>query len=85
MDVCQRGKMVQMEVFNTTQNPVEKDKLNLIFDRFYRMDSSRSTQTGGYGIGLSLAKAIVGAHNGKISVTTMDGHSLQILVQFPLL
>lgn len=85
MDVYQRGKTVQMEVFNTTQNPVEKDKLNLIFDRFYRMDSSRSTQTGGYGIGLSLAKAIVGAHNGKISVTTMDGHSLQILVQFPLL
>lgn len=85
MDVCQRGKTVQMEVFNTTVNPVEKDKLNLIFDRFYRLDSSRSTQTGGYGIGLSLAKAIVNAHNGKISVSTMDGHSLQFLVQFALL
>ena len=81
LDVCQRGRTVQMEVFNTTTDPVEKDKLHLIFDRFYRLDSSRSTQTGGYGIGLSLAKAIVNAHNGKISVTTMDGHSLQILVQ----
>ena len=85
LDVCQRGKSVQMEVFNTTTDPVEKDKLSLIFDRFYRLDSSRSTQTGGYGIGLSLAKAIVNAHNGRISVATMDGHSLQILVQFPLL
>ena len=85
VDVYQRGKTIQMEVFNTTTVPVEQDTLKLIFDRFYRMDSSRSTQTGGYGIGLSLAKAIVNAHNGKISVATMDGHSLQILVQVSLL
>ena len=85
IDAFQRGKTIQLEVFNTTADPVEKDKLNLIFDRFYRLDSSRSTQTGGYGIGLSLAKAIVNAHNGKISVTSMDGHSLHILVQFALL
>lgn len=85
LDVCQRGKTVQMEVFNTTAAPVEKEKLNLIFDRFYRMDSSRSTQTGGYGIGLSLAKAIVTAHGGRISAASMDGYSLQILVQLALL
>jgi signal transduction histidine kinase len=48
------------------------------------MDSSRSSQTGGYGIGLSVAKAIVSAHNGRISAATQDGHSLQINVQFPL-
>lgn len=85
IDACQRGRSIQMEVFNATATPIEKDKLNLIFDRFYRLDSSRSTQTGGYGIGLSLAKAIVNAHNGKINVTTKDGHSLRIQVQFPLL
>ena len=85
IDARQRGKTLQLEVFNTTSAPVEREKLNLIFDRFYRMDSSRSTQTGGYGIGLSLARAIVNAHGGKISAVTMDGHSLQILVQFPLL
>ena len=55
-----------------------------IFERFYRMDASRNSQTGGYGIGLSVAKAIVAAHNGRISATTEDGHSLQISVQFPV-
>ena len=48
------------------------------------MDSSRSSQSGGYGIGLSVAKAIVSAHNGKIAATTPDGHSLEIHIQFPI-
>ena len=85
VDVCHRGKNILLRVFNNTAAPVEKENLHLIFDRFYRLDSSRSTQTGGYGIGLSLAKAIVMAHNGKISATTLDCHSLEILIQFALL
>ena len=40
--------------------------LSHLFERFYRTDPSRSARTGGYGIGLSVAKAIVQAHNGKI-------------------
>lgn len=79
-----QGRYIQLSVWNTTIVPVEKQNLSHIFERFYRLDSSRSTQTGGYGIGLSVAKAIASAHNGKISAATQDGHSLRILVQLPL-
>ena len=41
--------------------------LNRLFDRFYRADSSRTRETGGYGIGLSIARAVVEAHKGKIT------------------
>ena len=79
-----QGRYIHLSVWNITVVPVEKQNLSHIFERFYRLDSSRSTQTGGYGIGLSVAKAIVSAHNGKISAATQDGHSLQIYVQLPL-
>ena len=79
-----QGRYIHLSVWNNTIAAVDKQDLSHIFERFYRLDSSRSTQTGGYGIGLSVAKAIVTAHNGKISAATQDGHSLQIYVQLPL-
>lgn len=79
-----QNRTVSLTLFNTTTDPIQRQDLNHIFERFYRIDASRSTRTGGYGIGLSVAKAIVAAHNGKISAATQDGQSLQIAVQFPL-
>ncbi|HHX62888.1 MAG TPA: hypothetical protein GX707_19580 [Epulopiscium sp.] len=52
----------------------------MLFERFYRPDVSRSNQTGGYGIGLSIAQAIVSKHKGKISAQSSDGSSIIIKV-----
>lgn len=68
-------KGIKLEVFNTAEEIYTED-LDHLFDRFYRQDSSRSRETGGYGIGLSIAKSIVEAHHGKISVKSEDGKSI---------
>ena len=52
-----------------------------LFDRFYRPDESRNTSTGGNGIGLAIAKAVVEAHGGKISAKCPDGKSMTITVE----
>ena len=57
-----------ISVFNTGVG-VPNNERDRIFERFYRIDESRTRETGGYGIGLSLAEAIAHAHKGKITVS----------------
>lgn len=54
--------------FTNHGNPIPQAKLETIFEKFYRLDSARSTNTGGAGLGLAIAKEIVMAHDGTISV-----------------
>lgn len=49
---------------------LEAEQLELVFDRFYRSDRSRSRDTGGTGLGLSIVKAIVEAHDGRVVATS---------------
>lgn len=51
---------------------IPKQKLDMIFEKFYRLDEARSTNTGGAGLGLAIAKEIVVAHGGTISVTSAN-------------
>lgn len=61
-----------MTVFNTCEIDEEADYKHL-FDRFYRPDTSRTSETGGHGIGLSIAKRIVTLHNGTIEAVPGNG------------
>lgn len=74
--------MIRLSVFNTARS-VPRESLPRLFDRFYRTDQSRNSRTGGYGLGLSIASAVVSAHKGKIWATTQDEKSLLIVAAFP--
>jgi len=54
--------------FTNQGNPIPPAKLETIFEKFYRLDAARSTNTGGAGLGLAIAQEIVNAHGGMISV-----------------
>ncbi|MEE0989447.1 His Kinase A (phospho-acceptor) domain-containing protein [Kandleria vitulina] len=75
-------KFIVLTVYNTVDH-ISKEELPKLFDRFYRSDQSRNSETGGYGIGLSVAKSVVEAHKGKINATTSDEKSLVMIVILP--
>lgn len=83
LSLFHQGKYAVLQVTNTTAGIDPKD-LPRFFDRFYRTDRSRNSQTGGHGIGLSIAKAIVDAHKGKITACAPDGVSLTVSAYLPL-
>lgn len=69
------GKLKELTIKNSV-TAIEKGRHDALFERFYRKDSSRSSETGGQGIGLSVVKAIVTAHKGKISARSDDEKSI---------
>ena len=68
--------------FTNQGDPIPSQKLETIFEKFYRLDSSRSTNTGGAGLGLAIAEEIVTAHNGTISVKS-DPENTTFTVKLP--
>ncbi len=64
-------------------NGIPEEDLPFIFERFYRADKSRNRQTGGAGIGLTIAKAIVDAHKGKIDVISKVDEGTEFIVTLP--
>ena len=67
----------------TNKGIIPEDKLNKIFEKFYRVDYARNTKTGGSGLGLAIAKEIVELHNGRIEAKSTNGYT-SILVTLPL-
>lgn len=73
------GKSAKLSVYNTC-NEVPAGSMDKLFDRFYRADLSRARETGGYGIGLSIAKAIVETHKGKITAKAENANAMSFTV-----
>ena len=62
---------------------IASEHLPKIFDRFYRVDSARSQQSGGTGLGLAIVKSIVDLHRGKIDITSELDAGTNISIIFP--
>ena len=63
---------------------ISPDEQQKIFERFYRVDKSRSKETGGTGLGLAIVKHAVEHHNGSIEVESELGKGSVFSVRFPL-
>jgi two-component system sensor histidine kinase BaeS len=88
------GGLVEMKVATTNGGParvtvedhgpgIPADELPHIFDRFYRGDPSRNRATGGFGLGLAIAKALVEAYGGKITAESTPGEGTRMTVELP--
>lgn len=73
-----------LSITNTGQG-ISEEHLTRIFDRFYRIDKSRERKSGGYGLGLSIAKAILEQHGGRIYVKSIINQSTTFAIELPSL
>ncbi len=90
----QRGGRIDIQLTNDRKNGplctisdngkgIPEDSIPYIFDRFYRVDKSRSGKTGGSGLGLTIVKKILDLHNGSISVESKVKEGAKFFINFP--
>lgn len=80
----QEGRRAVLTVENGLSAPMDAETLRHLFDRFYRADASRSKESGGYGIGLSVAQAIAQKHGGDIRAKQTKDNRLRFVAAMPL-
>lgn len=81
---CARSNDVVEIVFSDSSPGVPDEALSRLFDRLFRVDESRSRQTGGSGLGLAICQGIVRAHNGSINASHSPLGGLSIRICLPL-
>ena len=72
-------------VVRNTGSTIPDTQKKLIFERFYREEQSRNQETGGYGLGLAIAKQIVKNHHGKLFVSDWTNQGVQFTLQLPII
>jgi two-component system sensor histidine kinase VanS len=82
INVSKSHDQVIIEVINIGKQ-IPKEKLNRIFEKFYRLDTSRTSKTGGSGLGLAISKEIIELHNGIIYATS-DKEKTSFIVKLPI-
>lgn len=63
---------------------IPEDELEHIFERFYRVDKSRSREVGGTGLGLAITQSAIRMHRGSIKVSSLEGEGTDFTVKIPL-
>jgi two-component system, OmpR family, sensor histidine kinase CpxA len=74
--------VVELEV-NDCGPGIPEDEIKEIFRPFYRIDRARSTETGGFGVGLAIAERTVKLHGGELSASNRSGGGLTVRMTFP--
>lgn len=74
VNLYKKNKQIVLEVKNTGL-PIKKEDEEKIFERFYKVDSSRNRNSNNYGLGLAIAKNIVTSHNGEIKAFSDKGYT----------
>lgn len=82
LDIEDKSHDVEIRIKDTGIG-IEEEHLPYVFERFYRVDSSRTRMTGGSGIGLAIVKSIVKAHHGDVKVTSRKGVGTEFIVTIP--
>lgn len=82
MILKQTEDIIKLEVKNST-DAISQDLIPLLTRPFYRLDESRSRQTGGHGLGLSIVEAIIVAHEGHMQLSWQSGYFL-VAIDLPL-
>ncbi len=82
VSLSRRAGMAELSVTNGG-DPIPAEDLPHVFDRFWRSDKARTRETGGYGLGLAIAKGIAESHSGKIEVTSTAEAGTTFTVRLP--
>lgn len=81
--LSREGSDANLTVRNSGEG-ISEEAQKQIFERFYREDTSRARESGGYGLGLAIAKAIVNTSNGSISVKSKKNEYAEFTVKLPI-
>ena len=74
------AKRNQLAIGNETER-ITKEQVSQIFDRFYRVDSSRNRTTGGSGLGLSIAQKIAETNQLRLTAELIDSHQIRFVIE----